>query len=166
MPGGGGIGLPPMPRSGGAPASVSAAAAGALSGAGVSGMSGVVRTAGGDIYRVTFLITAVGCLSSANVPRLKGLEGFGGDWYHTGLWPHDGVDFAGKRVGQIGTGSTGIQAVPVIAEQAGHLTVFQRTANYSIPARNAPLSDEFKQYVKSHHPEIRALMHSTLLWKC
>ena len=121
----------------------------------------VVRTAAGDVYRVTFLITAVGCLSSANVPDLKGLEGFGGDWYHTGLWPHAGVDFSGKLVGQIGTGSTGIQSVPVIAGEAGHLTVFQRTANYSIPARNAPLTEAFKAYVKANHPDIRALMNST-----
>ena len=63
---------------------------------------------------------------------------FKGDWYHTGQWPHEGVDFTGKRVGMIGTGSTGIQAAPVIAETAAHLTVFQRTANYSVPARNAP----------------------------
>ncbi len=121
----------------------------------------IVRTEAGETYRVTYLITAVGCLSSANVPKLKGLEGFQGEWYHTGLWPHEGVDFAGKRVGQIGTGSTGIQAVPVIAEQAGHLTVFQRTANYSIPARNVPLTAEFKEYVKTHADEIRTLMHST-----
>ncbi len=121
----------------------------------------VVRTEGGDVYRVNFLITAVGCLSSANVPDLKGLEGFAGDWYHTGLWPHEGVDFSGKLVGQIGTGSTGIQSVPVIAGEAGHLTVFQRTANYSIPARNAKLTDAFKAYVKANHPDIRALMHST-----
>jgi cation diffusion facilitator CzcD-associated flavoprotein CzcO len=121
----------------------------------------VVRTEAGETYRVTYLITAVGCLSSANVPKIPGLEGFGGQWYHTGLWPHEGVDFTGKRVGQIGTGSTGIQAVPVIAAQAKHLTVFQRTANYSIPARNVPLTPEFKQYVKTHADEIRAVMHST-----
>jgi len=121
----------------------------------------MVRTAGGDVYRCTWLITAVGCLSSANVPNIQGLEEFQGQWFHTGLWPHEGVDFSGKRVGQIGTGSTGIQAVPVIAQQAGHLTVFQRTANYSIPARNAPLTDAFKHYVKTQHGEIRALMHST-----
>jgi len=126
----------------------------------------VVRTEGGETFRAQYLITAVGCLSSANVPKIPGLEGFQGQWVHTGLWPHEGVDFAGKRVGQIGTGSTGIQAVPVIAGQVankpgGHLTVFQRTANYSIPARNGPLSDEFKQYVKAHHAEIRRVMHST-----
>ena len=96
----------------------------------------------GKNYRARFLITAVGCLSSANVPDIKGLDQFKGDWYHTGQWPHDGVDFSGMRVGQIGTGSTGIQAAPVIAESAKTLTVFQRTANYSVPARNYLLTDE------------------------
>ena len=84
-----------------------------------------------------------------------GLKDFKGDWYHTGQWPHEGVDFTGKRVGMIGTGSTGIQAAPVIAAQAEHLTVFQRTANYSVPARNAPLTPEFRQYVKQNADEIR-----------
>ncbi|HET7880005.1 MAG TPA: NAD(P)/FAD-dependent oxidoreductase, partial [Acetobacteraceae bacterium] len=96
----------------------------------------LVRTDVGDSYAVRFLITAVGCLSTANVPEIPGLNEFRGDWYHTGHWPHDGVDFTGRRVGVIGTGSTAIQAVPVIAAQAAHLTVFQRTANYSVPARN------------------------------
>jgi len=71
------------------------------------------------------------------------------------------VNFTGKRVGQIGTGSTGIQAAPVIAETAAHLTVFQRTANYSVPARNAPLTAEFKRYMKEHVDEIRDVMHAT-----
>jgi len=117
-----------------------------------------VTTEAGERFVATFLITAVGCLSSANVPDIPGLESFEGDWYHTGQWPHAGVDFTGKRVGQIGTGSTGIQAVPVIAETAEHLTVFQRTANYSIPARNGPLSDAFKRYCRDHHDEIKATM--------
>src|SRR3546814_822182 len=120
-----------------------------------------VETADGQRYSATWLITAVGCLSSANVPQIPGIETFQGDWYHTGQWPHDGVEFAGKRVGQIGTGSTGIQAVPVIAAQAAQLTVFQRTANYSIPARNAPLSAEFKHYVRENHQPLRELMQST-----
>jgi len=96
----------------------------------------------GESYRARFLITAVGCLSSANVPDIEGLEHFNGNWYHTGQWPHDGVDFTDMRVGQIGTGSTGIQAAPVIAENANKLTVFQRTANFSVPARNHMLSDD------------------------
>ena len=120
-----------------------------------------VGTDAGDTFSATFLITAVGCLSAANIPRIPGLDDFAGDWYHTGQWPHEGVDFAGKRVGMIGTGSTGIQAAPVIAEAASHLTVFQRTANYSVPARNAPLTAEFKRYVKANAAEIRRVMHTT-----
>jgi cation diffusion facilitator CzcD-associated flavoprotein CzcO len=121
-----------------------------------------VRAERGETYIVKFLITAVGCLSTANVPNFAGLADFKGDWYHTGRWPHQGVDFTGKRVGMIGTGSTGIQAAPVIAAAAAHLTVFQRTANYSVPARNAPLTPEFRQYIKQHPGEIRAVTRETL----
>ena len=120
-----------------------------------------VRTEQGEVFVAQFLITAVGCLSTANVPDIPGLKDFKGDWYHTGQWPHAGVDFRGKRVGMIGTGSTGIQAAPVIAAQADHLTVFQRTANYSVPARNVPLTPEFKHQVKQTAREIRALTHET-----
>lgn len=120
-----------------------------------------VSTEAGEQYRAKFLITAVGCLSAANVPDIPGLDSFTGRWYHTGQWPHEGVDFSGKRVGQIGTGSTGIQAAPVIAETAAHLTVFQRTANYSVPARNGPLSDEFKRWVKDNADEIRRITQIT-----
>lgn len=121
----------------------------------------VVTTDGGEVYRAPWLITAVGCLSSANVPKIPGLDSFQGQWVHTGQWPHEGVDFTGKRVGQIGTGSTGIQAAPVIAETAGHLTVFQRTANYSVPARNGPWDAEYAAWVRDHYDEIKALVHST-----
>ncbi len=114
-----------------------------------------VRTEAGQQFTAKFLVTAVGCLSTANVPNIPGLESFEGDWYHTGQWPHEGVDFTGKRVGLIGTGSTGIQATPVIAETAAHLTVFQRTANDSVPARNVPLTPEFKRWVKDNAAEIR-----------
>ncbi|MCX7379854.1 MAG: NAD(P)/FAD-dependent oxidoreductase, partial [Alphaproteobacteria bacterium] len=120
-----------------------------------------VTTAAGEEMSCTWLITAIGCLSSANVPNIPGLADFKGDWYHTGQWPHEGVDFTGKRVGQIGTGSTGIQAVPVIAETAAELTVFQRTANYSVPAHNKPLSPEFKRYVKEYADDISATMRRT-----
>jgi cation diffusion facilitator CzcD-associated flavoprotein CzcO len=118
-----------------------------------------VTTEQGDQLAAKFLITAVGCLSTVNVPKIPGIESFRGRWYHTGEWPHEGVDFLAKRVGQIGTGSTGIQSAPVIAETAKHLTVFQRTANYSVPARNAPLKPEFARYVKDHWGEIRHMMH-------
>ena len=116
-----------------------------------------VTTEAGETLRARFLVTAVGCLSTANVPNIPGLSSFAGQWYHTGSWPHDGVDFTGKRVGLIGTGSTGIQATPVIAEAAAHLTIFQRTANYSVPAHNAPLTPEFKQWVKGSHADIRQI---------
>ncbi|HJU32984.1 MAG TPA: NAD(P)/FAD-dependent oxidoreductase [Hyphomicrobiaceae bacterium] len=120
-----------------------------------------VATETGQSLVAKYLITAVGCLSTANVPKIPGLDSFKGQWFHTGQWPHDGVDFTGKRVGQIGTGSTGIQAAPVIAETAAHLTVFQRTANYSVPARNAPLTAEFQRYVRGNAGEIRRVMHAT-----
>ncbi len=122
----------------------------------------IVRTEAGAEFKARFLITAVGCLSSANVPRIPGLERFGGKWFHTGRWPHDGVDFQGKRVGLVGTGSTGIQAAPVIAEQAAHLTVFQRTANYSVPARNAPLQEDAVAEIKARYREIREKMRSNI----
>jgi len=114
-----------------------------------------VRTDGGEVLTCRFFISAVGCLSAANVPPIPGLDRFEGDWYHTGAWPHEGVDFTGKRVGLIGTGSTGIQATPPIAAQADHLHVFQRTPNYSIPARNRPLSGPEWEDIKAHYGEIR-----------
>src|SRR3954469_19009038 len=121
----------------------------------------LVETERGDRFAAKYLVAAVGCLSTANVPQIPGLAEFGGRWYHTGQWPHEGVDFTGKRVGQVGTGSTGIQAAPVIAETAAHLTGFQRRAQESVPARNAPLRDEFLQYVREHHDEIREVVRST-----
>ena len=93
--------------------------------------------------KTKYLITAVGCLSSANHPQIDGLQNFKGDTYHTGEWPHDGVDFSGKSVVVIGTGSTGIQAIPVIAQDAKQLTVLQRTPNFSVPAHNRPLDGDF-----------------------
>jgi cation diffusion facilitator CzcD-associated flavoprotein CzcO len=108
----------------------------------------------GEILRARYLITAVGCLSSANVPKISGLQAFKGEWHHTGNWPHEGVDFAGKRVGQIGTGSTGIQAAPVIAEQAEQLIIFQRTANYSIPARNGPVTADDIRLTRENYDDV------------
>ena len=113
-----------------------------------------VETEGGETFRAPFLVTAVGCLSTANVPKLPGLDRFEGRWYHTGLWPHEGVDFTGLRVAQIGTGSTGIQAAPVLAEQSGHLTVFQRTANYSVPARNRPVTPDEVALTRDNYEDV------------
>jgi cation diffusion facilitator CzcD-associated flavoprotein CzcO/acetyl esterase/lipase len=84
-------------------------------------------------------IMATGCLSQPKPPEIDGVQDFKGEIYFTGRWPHDEVTFAGKRVAVIGTGSSGIQSIPVIAEQAEHLTVFQRTPNFAMPAHNGPV---------------------------
>jgi cation diffusion facilitator CzcD-associated flavoprotein CzcO len=123
--------------------------------------SWTVVTDTGATFSAQFLITAVGCLSAANIPNIPGLDQFEGDWYHTGQWPHDDVDFNGKHVGIIGTGSTGIQAIPVIAGTAEHLTVFQRTPNYSIPARNRRLSEDESAEIKHRYSQIRAVQRSS-----
>jgi cyclohexanone monooxygenase len=114
-----------------------------------------VTTSDGKTVTATYVVLATGCLSNARVPDIKGLGDFKGKVYHTGHWPHEPVDFTGQRVGVIGTGSSAIQSVPVIAGQASHLTVFQRTANFSIPARNAPLTPEEREAFRSNYPEIR-----------
>ena len=101
-----------------------------------------ISTDAGDTLYARFCIMATGCLSAARVPDFPGVEDFGGDWYHTGDWPHEGVDFTGKRVGVIGTGSSAVQSIPLIAAQADHVTVFQRTANFTLPAGNRPLKPE------------------------
>ena len=99
-----------------------------------------------------FVVLATGCLSNARMPDIKGLGQFKGKVYHTGHWPHEAVDFTGQHVGVIGTGSSAIQSVPVIAEQASQLTVFQRTANFSIPARNAALSEQERERFRANYP--------------
>ncbi|KGT78942.1 cyclohexanone monooxygenase [Bradyrhizobium japonicum] len=114
-----------------------------------------VTTSDGETVEAQFIVLATGCLSNARKPDIKGLESFKGPVYHTGSWPHEPVDFTGQRVGLIGTGSSGIQSAPIIAEQARHLTVFQRTANFSIPARNAALTDEERNNFRKTYPEIR-----------
>ena len=98
-----------------------------------------MTTADGDVLTARFCLMATGSLSAAMTPDFPGLAEFAGEIYHTAHWPHDPVDFTGKRVAVIGTGSSGIQSIPIIAEQAAHLYVFQRTANYSVPAGNRPL---------------------------
>jgi cyclohexanone monooxygenase len=114
-----------------------------------------VITSDGKTVIAKHVVLATGCLSNARKPDIRGLDRFKGQVYHTGNWPHEPVDFTGLRVGVIGTGSSSIQSVPVIAEQASHLTVFQRTANFSIPARNARLTEEERQAFRAKYPEIR-----------
>jgi cyclohexanone monooxygenase len=114
-----------------------------------------VATSDGKTVTAKYVVLATGCLSNARMPEIRGLDSFEGKVYHTGHWPHEAVDFTGQRVAVIGTGSSGIQSVPIIAEQASQLTVFQRTANFSIPARNAVLTEAERQWFRAKYPEIR-----------
>jgi cyclohexanone monooxygenase len=116
----------------------------------------IIETGAGERLVSRFVVTAMGCLSSPNTPKIPGLSEFRGPTYHTGSWPHEGVDFSGRTVGMIGTGSSAIQSIPLIARQAEHLTVFQRTANYTVPAHNAPLAPDYVRQVKADYREMRA----------
>ncbi len=115
-----------------------------------------VRTDTGDIVTAKYVIGAVGCLSASNVPNIPGSETFGGKSYHTGSWPHAGVDFTAKRVAVIGTGASAVQAIPVIAQQAKQLTVFQRTPNYCVPARNGKVDPDVVKARKADYGRIKA----------
>ena len=114
-----------------------------------------VTTSDGGDWDARFVVMATGCLSSTNVPDFDGLETFRGDWYHTGNWPHEPVDFSGKRVAVIGTGSSAIQSIPIIAEQAEQLTVLQRSPNFSIPAHNQPLDPGYVRDVRARYRDFR-----------
>jgi cation diffusion facilitator CzcD-associated flavoprotein CzcO len=114
-----------------------------------------VGTDTGEPLTARFVIAAVGALSAANTPRFAGIETFRGESYHTGHWPHERVDFTGKRVGVIGTGASAVQAVPLIAQEAADLTVFQRTANYVIPANNGPVPEPVREQRKQDYAGIR-----------
>jgi cation diffusion facilitator CzcD-associated flavoprotein CzcO len=113
-----------------------------------------IRTEKGDRVTAHTFICATGALSSANQPDFKGLSTFRGQHYHTGRWPHEGVDLAGKRVGIIGTGASAVQAIPVIAKQARHLTVFQRTPNFCVPARNGKVDPALVKSRKANYDVI------------
>ena len=113
-----------------------------------------VQTDQGDRVTAKYVVTAIGCISTGQVPQIPGLDSFEGDWHHTGAWPHDGVEFEGKRVAVIGTGSSGVQSIPVIARESEHLTVFQRTPQYTIPARHENVDQEFLKEVKANYDEI------------
>ena len=114
-----------------------------------------IETDSGEHISAKYCVMATGCLSTPNLPDFEGLDNFEGDTYHTGRWSHEEVDFTGKRVGVIGTGSSAVQSIPVIAAQAHHLTVFQRTPNFSIPAWNGPLDADAVQAWKARYPELR-----------
>jgi cation diffusion facilitator CzcD-associated flavoprotein CzcO len=114
-----------------------------------------VTTDRGETVTARFVIAATGILSVPATPRFEGMDDFGGPIHHTGDWPHEDVDFSGQRVGVVGTGSSGIQAIPVIAQQAEHLTVFQRTATYTVPASNRPLQEREHQATKRNYVHLR-----------
>ncbi|MBL4721789.1 MAG: NAD(P)/FAD-dependent oxidoreductase [Alphaproteobacteria bacterium] len=114
-----------------------------------------IETDKGEKISARFCIMATGCISTAQIPDFPGLSDFKGATYHTGAWPHEGVDFTGKRIAVIGAGSSGIQAIPVLAEEAAHLTVFQRTPNYSLPSQNAPMTPEYAQSWKDNYAALR-----------
>ncbi|WP_293325017.1 flavin-containing monooxygenase [Mycobacterium sp.] len=116
-----------------------------------------VTTDGGAVHTARFCLMATGPLSAAMTPNFPGLDSFAGEIYHTAHWPHEPVDFTGKRVAVIGTGSSGIQTIPIIAEQAAQLYVFQRTPNYSVPAGNRPFSEGELDEIKAGYAERRRL---------
>ena len=113
-----------------------------------------VTTESGETFSARFCVMATGCISKPNLPEIEGVESFAGETFHTARWPKETVSFEGKRVGAIGTGSTGIQAIPLIAEEAQHLTVFQRTAQYAIPAWNGPLDPSYEAEIKANYDEL------------
>ena len=126
-----------------------------------AGQQWTVQTDRGDKVTARFVISAAGCLSAARVPEIAGLADFKGHQYHTGNWPHEPVDFTGQRVGIIGTGSSGIQSIPVIASQAAQVVVFQRTPNFSIPAWNRPLPADDQLAWKANYAEHRKKAKTT-----
>jgi len=121
----------------------------------------LIDTDNGARTAARFCVMATGCLSTANIPTLMGQDNFAGAIYHTGMWPHAGVDFTGLRVGVIGTGSSGIQSIPLIAQQAARLHVFQRTPNYMVPAHNRPLDPEVQRTVKANYASLRQRARNT-----
>ncbi len=118
----------------------------------------------GERASARFLFTAIGILSAHTLPRIPGIGTFRGPAHHTGRWPHTPVDFTGKRVGIIGTGATAIQAIPEIAKQARHLTVFQRRPNWAAPLHNAKIGKTEMEAIRSRYSEIYARCASTPGW--
>lgn len=125
-----------------------------------------VTTDRGETVSARFFVMATGCISTAQTPEIDGLGEYQGNTYHTGNWPHEPVDFSGQRIAVIGTGSSGIQSIPVLAEEAAHVTVFQRTPNYSIPSQNEPMHPEYesswKQDYQAKREEMRYTSHGSL----
>ena len=120
-----------------------------------------LTTQAGEQFDAQFLVMATGGLSTPTLPSIPGFETFKGTSFHTGRWPHEGLDFTGKRVGVLGTGATGIQVIQTIAPQVGHLTVFQRTATYAIPMRNPQYDEARMAELRQSYPAMKELVHNT-----
>ena len=120
-----------------------------------------IETNTGSTVEAQHFIMATGCISTAQIPEIDGLSDYRGNTYHTGKWPHEKVDFTGLRIAVVGTGSSGIQAIPVLAEEAEHVTVFQRTPNYSIPSQNGPMHREYEASWKERYSGLREEMRYT-----
>lgn len=114
-----------------------------------------IETDQGGRVSATYCVMATGCLSSINIPNLRGIDTFGGNTYHTARWPQEDVNFTGRRVGVIGTGSSAIQLIPIVARQAAQLFVFQRTPSYTVPAHNGPIDPEARRNIKANYPAFR-----------
>ncbi len=120
-----------------------------------------IKLEDGTSFSARFLITAIGPLSTPTLPRIEGRDSFKGQSFHTARWPHEPVDFAGKRVAVIGTGATGVQTIQTIAGQVGHLTVFQRTPNWCAPLHNGKIDAETQQQIKAGYPDMFARCQET-----
>ncbi len=121
----------------------------------------IIATSLGATVSARYLVSAAGCLSEVNVPPITGAETFAGEQHHTARWPAEGVDVGGKRVGVIGTGSSGVQVIPQVAKRAEHVFVFQRTAQYTVPARNHPLDDDDRNEFKGSFGQRQAFKRTT-----
>lgn len=117
-----------------------------------------ITTNTGEEINAQYFIMATGCISTTQIPNIKGLSDYVGNTFHTGDWPHEEVDFSGQSIAVIGTGSSGIQSIPVLAKQAKKLTVFQRTPNYSIPSQNEPMTKKYERSWKDVYSERRKEM--------
>ena len=116
----------------------------------------LIRTARGDTYTCRYFVSAMGMISEPVIPDFKGLGKFKGPCFHSARWPQEGLDYAGKRVAIIGSGSTSVQMLPVMAQTAASVTLFQRTANFIMPGVQKPMTQEWETEIKSHYDEIVA----------
>ena len=117
-----------------------------------------IETNSGETVTARHFVMATGCISTAQTPDIDGLKDYMGNTYHTGSWPHEKLDFSGQRIAVIGTGSSGIQSIPVLAQEAAHVTVFQRTPNYSIPSRNGTMTSDYESEWKDEYRARRGEM--------